>query len=339
MMEMEEKESSASGSPAITECGSPKPITQLLPPTSVRIGISVDGSDGAGTTSGGRVGAAEGTWSSGCDLAVGRRKKGRPRRYGYDGNVRVKYPMAAEGGGGVGSPPGFDVSDLGHKRGHGMSSGSANCYLLGPSGWFIGSTAGDDFTPYVVSVQAGEGPRGFCILSANGDISNVTLRQPGSSGGLLTYEGRFEILALTGSFTVGDAESGGIRSMTGGLSVSLAGPDGRVIGGGVAGLLRAASPIQIVVGSFIPNGYKAARRMQHSPSPNVPMVPHEPDHTGTLQTPIPDPMPESAESVRADLRPLPAENHEKEEGDHGQRDGQNLNEVSPYAAQWNLILS
>lgn len=33
-----------------------------------------------------------------------------------------------------------------------------------------------------------KGPRSICILSANGAISNVTLRQPGSSGGTLTYE-------------------------------------------------------------------------------------------------------------------------------------------------------
>jgi len=33
-----------------------------------------------------------------------------------------------------------------------------------------------------------KGPQGICILSANGAISNVTIRQPGSSGGLLTYE-------------------------------------------------------------------------------------------------------------------------------------------------------
>ena len=41
-------------------------------------------------------------------------------------------------------------------------------------------------------------------------------------------------------------ESGGTRSRTGGLSVSFAGPDGRVIGGGVAGMLMAASPVQVV---------------------------------------------------------------------------------------------
>jgi hypothetical protein len=37
------------------------------------------------------------------------------------------------------------------------------------------------------------------------------------------------------------------------MSVSLAAADGRVIGGGVAGLLVAASPVQVVVGSFLPS--------------------------------------------------------------------------------------
>lgn len=35
------------------------------------------------------------------------------------------------------------------------------------------------------------------------------------------------------------------------MSVSLASPDGRVVGGGVAGVLIAATPIQVVVGSFL----------------------------------------------------------------------------------------
>lgn len=33
-----------------------------------------------------------------------------------------------------------------------------------------------------------QGSRAICILSANGVISNVTLRQPTSSGGTVTYE-------------------------------------------------------------------------------------------------------------------------------------------------------
>lgn len=58
-------------------------------------------------------------------------------------------------------------------------------------------------------------------------------------------QGRFEILSLTGSYTF--SESGGVRSRNGGLSISLAGPDGRVVGGSVAGWLMAASPIQVRV--------------------------------------------------------------------------------------------
>lgn len=45
------------------------------------------------------------------------------------------------------------------------------------------------------------GPRAVCILSANGAISNVTLRQPATSGGTVTYE----VCEITGEFSIGDA--------------------------------------------------------------------------------------------------------------------------------------
>ncbi|GAB2216880.1 hypothetical protein Drorol1_Dr00000027, partial [Drosera rotundifolia] len=51
-----------------------------------------------------------------------------------------------------------------------------------------------------------------------------------------------------------------MRFSSGDWNVVLAGPDGRVIGGGVTGLLRAGSPVQIVVGCFIPDGKKVQRR-------------------------------------------------------------------------------
>ncbi|KAG0456321.1 hypothetical protein HPP92_024109 [Vanilla planifolia] len=160
--------------------------------------------------------------------------------------------------------------DFSGKRGRGRPRGSGKRQLLAAIGEWFQLSAGGNFTPHVVTVAPGEdvaariltfsqkGPRAICILSANGAISNVTLRQPGSSGGTLMYEGRFEILSLSGSFTI--TRAGGIRSRTGGISVSLAGPDGRVVGGGVAGLLLAASPIQVVVGSFLPNAFKENRR-------------------------------------------------------------------------------
>ncbi|XP_074374776.1 AT-hook motif nuclear-localized protein 11-like [Apium graveolens] len=59
-------------------------------------------------------------------------------------------------------------------------------------------------------------------------------------------EGQFQILSLTGSYTV--AETGRGRCRTGGFSASLACPDGRVIGGGVVGPLVAASGVQKMSG-------------------------------------------------------------------------------------------
>ncbi|KAL6535300.1 hypothetical protein OROMI_026674 [Orobanche minor] len=54
--------------------------------------------------------------------------------------------------------------------------------------------------------------------------------------------GRFEILSLTGSFMLSD--DGLTKSRSDGLSVSLAGSDVRVLGGGLAGMLVAAGPVQ-----------------------------------------------------------------------------------------------
>lgn len=125
----------------------------------------------------------------------------------------------------------------------------------------VAYSVGANFTPHIITVNVGEdvtmkimsfsqqASRAICILSANGTISNVSLRQPNSFGGTLTYEGRFEILSLSGSYM--PSESGGTKSRSGGMSVSLAGPDGRVVGGGLAGLLVAAGPVQVVIGSFL----------------------------------------------------------------------------------------
>ncbi|XP_072950686.1 AT-hook motif nuclear-localized protein 7-like [Typha angustifolia] len=196
---------------------------------------------------------------SGSGEDPARKKRGRPRK--YDGMGLALSPDTF-------SP--LSSSDFSAKRGRGRPPGSGRRQLLAALGGWFAFSAGGNFTPHVVTIATGEdvaarilsfsqkGPRAICILSANGAISNVTLRQPGSSGGTLTYEGRFEILSLSGSFSI--TENGGVRSRTGGISVSLAGPDGRVVGGGVAGLLLAASPIQVVVGSFIPDTFKEHRR-------------------------------------------------------------------------------
>lgn len=57
-------------------------------------------------------------------------------------------------------------------------------------------------------------------------------------------QGIFEILSLTGSFM--PTENGFTKSRSGGLSVQLATTDGRVMGGGLAGLLIAATPVRVI---------------------------------------------------------------------------------------------
>ncbi|MED6145821.1 AT-hook motif nuclear-localized protein 6 [Stylosanthes scabra] len=214
----------------------------------------------------------------------GKKKRGRPRKYGPDGK-----PTAAAAGALSPMPISASIPLTGEfsgwKRGKGRSVESIKKSSFkydfespGPGpGEGIQYSVGANFTPHVLTVNAGEdvtmkimsfsqqGSRGICVLSANGTISNVTLRQPTSSGGTLTYEGRFEILSLSGSFM--PTENGVTKSRSGGMSVSLAGPDGRVMGGGLAGLLIAAGPVQVVVGSFLPGHqleHKSKKpRMEH----------------------------------------------------------------------------
>ncbi|KAJ6714580.1 AT-HOOK MOTIF NUCLEAR-LOCALIZED PROTEIN 9 [Salix viminalis] len=188
-----------------------------------------------------------------------KKKRGRPRKYGPDGSVVVALsPKPISSAAPALSSPVIDFSAGKQKKIKPMSKAK---YELENLGEWVACSVGANFTPHIITVNAGEdvtmkvisfsqqGPRAICILSANGVISSVTLRQPDSSGGTLTYEGRFEILSLSGSFM--PTETGGTRSRSGGMSVSLASPDGRVVGGGVAGLLVAASPVQVVVGSFL----------------------------------------------------------------------------------------
>lgn len=193
----------------------------------------------------------------GLDGTSVKKKRGRPRKYGPDGSVTMALsPMPISSS----APFSNDFSSSG-KRGkpRGMEYKLPKKFGVDQ----LGDSVGTNFMPHIITVNSGEditmkvisfsqqGPRAICILSASGVISNVTLRQPDSSGGTLTYEGRFEILSLSGSFMPTDNQ--GTRSRSGGMSVSLSSPDGRVVGGGVAGLLVAASPVQVVVGSFLPS--------------------------------------------------------------------------------------
>lgn len=215
-----------------------------------------------------------------------KRKRGRPRKYAPDGSANsgiVSPPSAAQSGGGVSPTEGGDVPL--RKKGRGRPPGSGRKQQLGDLG---SAGAGTGFKPHIITVQAGEDvwaklmsfsqstSQAVCIMSANGSISNVTLQQAAMSVGNVTYEGQFEILSLSGHFL--PSESGGERIRTGGLSVLLAGPDGHALGGGVAGVLTAASAVQVIVGSFGMQGQKQLK-LDHSDGFGVPSLLHPPGST------------------------------------------------------------
>ncbi|KAM0952547.1 putative AT-hook motif nuclear-localized protein 15-29 [Dioscorea sansibarensis] len=87
---------------------------------------------------------------------------------------------------------------------------------------------------------------GLCVLAGSGSVSNVTLRQPMQTpAAAVVLRGRFEILSLSGSMLPPS-----LPTIQGGVSVSLAGPQGQVIGGMVAGPLLASGTVVVVAAGF-----------------------------------------------------------------------------------------
>ncbi|KAF3615594.1 AT-hook motif nuclear-localized protein 1 [Capsicum chinense] len=231
-----------------------------------------------------------------------KKKRGRPRKYGPDGKVASialsPMPISAS------IPLAGDFSAWGNSGNRPIDSfNKKNKFEAETPGERMAYSVGANFTPHVITVNAGEdvnmkiisfsqeGSRAICVLAANGAISNVTLRQPNSSGGTLTYEGHFEILSLSGSYMPSD--NGVTKSRSGGMSVSLSGPDGRVMGGGLAGMLIAAGPVQVVVGSFLPGhqlDQKAKKqRVEHAAFAAIPAPPISKEQTaGAYSGPSPN---------------------------------------------------
>ncbi|KAJ8900469.1 hypothetical protein K2173_025246 [Erythroxylum novogranatense] len=245
------------------------PFQPNIGSTSIGQTVSMEPST-AMSSHGVNVGATSGVLPSGEPV---KRKRGRPRKYGPDGSVSLALSPSLSTHPGTITPT--------QKRGRGRPPGSGRKQQLGSLGEWLSGSAGIGFTPHIITIAVGEdiatkimsfsqqGPRAICILSANGAVSTVTLRQPSTSGGTVTYEGRFEILCLSGSYLL--TGSGSSRNRTGGLSVSLASPDGRVVGGGVGGVLIAASPVQVIVGSFLWGGSKPkSKRGEGSEGPREP---------------------------------------------------------------------
>ncbi|GAU13574.1 hypothetical protein TSUD_346780 [Trifolium subterraneum] len=184
-------------------------------------------------------------------LEPAKRKRGRPRKYGTPEQALAAKKASTSSF--SPTPPSDNSSNkntthsfspspsFSSKKSHPLSLGNAG---QGFSANVIAVAAGEDVGQKILQfMQQNRGE--VCILSASGPISNASLRQPASSGGNITYEGRFDIISLTGSYVRN--ETGG---RSGGLSVCLSNSDGQIIGGGVGGPLKAAGPVQVIVGTF-----------------------------------------------------------------------------------------
>ncbi|CAH8391167.1 unnamed protein product [Eruca vesicaria subsp. sativa] len=196
-----------------------------------------------------------------------KKKRGRPRKYAPpEGQVSLglsPMPCSSSGGNKAKEDSSAMTDPNAPKRARGRPPGTGRKQRLANLGEWMNTSAGLAFAPHVISVEAGEDivskvmsfsqqrPRALCIMSGTGTVSSVTLRQPATTEASLTYEGRFEILSLGGSYLVN--EEGGSKTRTGGLSVSLSGPEGHVVGGGI-GMLIAASLVQVVACSFVYGG-------------------------------------------------------------------------------------
>ncbi|KAJ8424652.1 hypothetical protein Cgig2_003086 [Carnegiea gigantea] len=91
---------------------------------------------------------------------------------------------------------------------------------------------------------------GMCVLTASGAVTNVTLRQPSTAApaGTVTFHGRFDILCLSAvllNTAPFNNNNGGF-----GFTISLAGPQGQIVGGKVVGPLLSSGTVYVIAASF-----------------------------------------------------------------------------------------
>ncbi|KAL0296298.1 UNVERIFIED_CONTAM: AT-hook motif nuclear-localized protein 10 [Sesamum radiatum] len=152
-------------------------------------------------------GSPSGSGGGWFNIEPTRKKRGRPRKYSPDNSI------------GLGLSP-APVTQIASAVGHTDSGGGGGTHRLKPlpnatveASWFWKKTVGCirnagswvytscnygkfrrgklpmlDIASKIMAFSQ-QGPRTVCILSANGAICNVTLRQPAMSGGTVTYEG------------------------------------------------------------------------------------------------------------------------------------------------------
>lgn len=171
--------------------------------------------------------------------------------------------------------PNSDTGHMGARRPRGRPSGSKN---KPKPPVIITRESANTLRAHILEVSSGcdvfetvatyarRRQRGICILSGSGTVNNVSLRQPAAAGSVLTLQGRFEILSVSGSFLPPPAPPGATR-----LTIYLAGGQGQVVGGSVVGALIASGPVIVITASFTNVAYER--------------LPLEDDEAATMQPP------------------------------------------------------
>ncbi|KAK3205318.1 hypothetical protein Dsin_019364 [Dipteronia sinensis] len=103
-------------------------------------------------------------------------------------------------------------------------------------------SAGADIIENIISF-ARRNKAGVSVISASGSVSTVTLRHPTAHMPLISIQGPFNLISLSGTFLGG--------SSTPCFGVSLAGLQGHVFGGIVAGKVTAGGQVVVVAATFV----------------------------------------------------------------------------------------
>lgn len=92
---------------------------------------------------------------------------------------------------------------------------------------------------------------GLCVLNGSGTVTNVTLRQPSTTPvSTVTFHGRFDLLSISATVVQPNASVPSNNGIANGFTISLAGPQGQVVGGGVIGPLVTAGTVYLIAATF-----------------------------------------------------------------------------------------
>lgn len=148
---------------------------------------------------------------------------------------------------------------------------------------FITRDTEPPMSPYILEVPSGNDvveainrfcrrkAIGVCVLSGSGSVANVTLRQPSPAapGSTITFHGKFDLLSVSATFLPPPPRTSLSPPVSNFFTVSLAGPQGQIIGGFVAGPLISAGTVYVIAASFNNPSYHrlpAGEEQRHSTS-------------------------------------------------------------------------